>query len=154
MNSCDLLFVDVSSVLERKSDDSLRSVAGDEFDGLHNSRYDNMFNSRVFALSVLSNQDSVDIFVRGLVTLDRSAWSNVGVKVEGSSKGQVQRDVSLSDGSRERTLECDGVLADRLNSGIRDSSLAILENRRDVALFPFDGNLGGTEDVDDRFLRA
>lgn len=55
-----------------------------------------MFNARVLALSVLTDEDGVDIIIRGLVSLDGHAWPDVGIEVECPPERQVQRDVALA----------------------------------------------------------
>lgn len=56
-----------------------------------------MLNTRILSLSVLSNQDGVDIVVRCLEALYGDTRSDVGEEVESSSQSQVERDVALSD---------------------------------------------------------
>lgn len=98
VDDTDLLPPNLLGMLESKSEDTLRRLAGDELDALHNSVNDNMLNSRVFSLSVLSDQDNVNIVVWSLVAGNRSARAEVSKKVESSSEGQVKRDMSLANG--------------------------------------------------------
>lgn len=56
-----------------------------------------VLDSRVLALCVLSNKNSVDIVVRGFIPFDGHTWSDVGEEVECPSESQVEGDVSLSD---------------------------------------------------------
>ena len=56
-----------------------------------------MFDTRVLSLGIFSNDDGIDIVVRSFETDDRSTRSNVGEKGEGSSEGEIEGDVSLSD---------------------------------------------------------
>jgi hypothetical protein len=55
-----------------------------------------MFDTRILSLCIFADQDCVHIVVRGLITLDRRAWSYVGEKVECSTQCQVQRHVPLA----------------------------------------------------------
>jgi hypothetical protein len=55
-----------------------------------------VLNARVLSLRVLPNEDSVDVVIRSFEALDRSARTDVGEKVKGSAKGQVQGDVALA----------------------------------------------------------
>lgn len=98
MDDADLLPSNLLGMLESKSEDALRSLAGDELDALHNSVNDNMLNSRVFSLSVLTDQDNVNIVVWSLVAGNGSARAEVSKEVEGSSEGQVERNMSLANG--------------------------------------------------------
>lgn len=84
-------------VMESVSSDSLGSLVGDELDGLNDPGDELVLDTRVLPLGVLSDEDRVDVIVRGLVTLDRDTRSDVGEQVEGSSEGEVEGDVSLSD---------------------------------------------------------
>jgi hypothetical protein len=56
-----------------------------------------VLDTRVLSLGVFSDQNSVDVVVGGLVTLDRDTWSDIGEEGESSTQSQVERDVSLSD---------------------------------------------------------
>lgn len=94
----DLLAADLLGVLEGEAEDALGSIAGDELDGLDDAVNDLVLDARVLALGVLSDEHGVDVVVGGLVAGDRSAGSEVGEEVEGSSEGQVKRDVALANG--------------------------------------------------------
>jgi hypothetical protein len=84
-------------VLEGKAQDSLRGLTGDELDALDDSINNDVLNSRVLALSVLSDQDGVDVVVGGLEAGDGAAGSQVGKEVEGTAECKVERDVALAD---------------------------------------------------------
>jgi hypothetical protein len=56
-----------------------------------------VLNTRVLSLGVFTNENSVDIVVGGLVSLDRNTWPNVGEQVEGSAQGEVEGNVALAD---------------------------------------------------------
>lgn len=85
MHSPDLFSAHVFGVLESKSQDALRRCPSNEFDALDNPIDDDVFDPRVLALSILSDQDGVDIIVRGLIACYRFTWSYVGEEVERSS---------------------------------------------------------------------
>lgn len=53
-------------VLEAESQDTLGGAASDELDGLNNTVNDLVLDARVFSLSVLTDEDGVDIVVRSL----------------------------------------------------------------------------------------
>lgn len=63
-----------------------------------------MFNTRVFALSILSNEYSVDIVIGSLVARNGSAWSDVGEKVEGTTQSQVEGDMTFPDGRLRKSV--------------------------------------------------
>lgn len=46
--------------------------------------------------------------------------------------------MTLSNGRSKRTLQCDSVLLDRVDGLLRDSSLSVNEDWRDVYLLPVD----------------
>ncbi len=98
VHDTDLLLVDRTSVLEGEAQDALRSLPGDELDALHDTIDNNVLNTRVFTLGVLTDQHGIDVVVGGLVASDRTAGTQVGEKVEGAAKGKVQGDVALSNG--------------------------------------------------------
>ena len=96
VNSADLELANVLSVLESESEDTLGSVSGDKLDRLNDTINNGVLNTRVFSLSVLSDQDGVDVVVWGLVAGYRSARSDIGEEVEGTTEGKVKRNMSLS----------------------------------------------------------
>lgn len=98
MHDADLLLVDRARVLEGEAQNPLGSLPGDKLDALNDTVDDHVLNARVFTLSVLTDQHSVDVVVGGLVASNRSAGAQVGEKVESTTQGKVQRDVSLSNG--------------------------------------------------------
>lgn len=55
-----------------------------------------MLDTRVLSLGVFTDENSVDVVVGGLVTLDGDTGSDVGKEGECSSEGQVERDVTFS----------------------------------------------------------
>jgi hypothetical protein len=57
-----------------------------------------VLDTRVFTLSVLTNQDSVNVIVWGLVAGNGAARTKVSEEVEGSAKSKVERNVSLANG--------------------------------------------------------
>lgn len=101
VDNSDLGTSDGLGLLEGKSEHTLRRLTGDELDGLNHTVNNDVLNARVFTLSVFSDQNSVDIVVRGLETSDRSARSQVGEEVESSAKSEVEGDVALANGSLE-----------------------------------------------------
>jgi hypothetical protein len=56
-----------------------------------------MFNTRILAFRVFTDEDSVDVVIEGLVPLNRHAWPDVGEQGECSSEGQIERDVTSPD---------------------------------------------------------
>ena len=62
-----------------------------------------MFNTRVFTLGILTDQNGVDVVVGGLEALDGDTRPDVGKEVEGPTESQVQGNVALADcNSRQR----------------------------------------------------
>lgn len=147
VDNTDLWLADILCVLESEAQDTLRSLASDELDGLDNAVDHNVLDTTVLSFGVLTDQDSVYVVVWGLVSCDALARSNVCEKVEGSSEGEVERDVTLADGRGKRTFEGDVVASDTVNSLVWDDSLAVLEGRCNVHWFPLDRDVGGRVDV-------
>lgn len=102
MDNADLLLVDGLRVLEGETEDTLGSLAGDELDALHDTIDDNVLNTGVFTLGVLTDENSVDVVVGGLVASNRAARTQVGEQVESTAESQVQGDVTLANGGLEK----------------------------------------------------
>jgi hypothetical protein len=96
VDSTDLQLANVLGVLEGETKNTLTGVPGDKLDALDDTVDNGVLDTRVFTLGVLTDEDSVDVVVWGLVTSDRSAWSDVGEEVESSAESQVERDVTLT----------------------------------------------------------
>jgi hypothetical protein len=151
VHGADLFPANVAGVLEGVSQHALRGLAGDELDALDNTVDHDMLNARVLSLGVLTDQHSVDIVVGCLVAGNGFAWSDVGEEVEGSAERQVERDVALSNGRRERALECDQVLLDAGDGLVGNDRLAVfVQAGGDVDRLPLDGDVGCRVDVLDR----
>lgn len=84
---------------------SFTGLLGDELDALDDATDDLVLNATVLTLSVLTNEDGVDILVGGLVADDALAGSNIGKEVEGTTEGEVEGDVALANGGGQGTLE-------------------------------------------------
>ena len=123
VHSADLLPANIAGVLEGVSQNALRGFTGDELDALHYTVNHNVLDARVFSLGVFSNQDGVDVIVGRLVASDGSAWSDVGEEVEGTAQRQVEGDVTLADGRRERALERDQVLGNAVDGLVGNDRL-------------------------------
>lgn len=98
VHNADLLLVDGLGVLEGETQDTLGGLLGDELNALDNTINNNVLNTGVFTLSVLTDQDSVDTIVGGLETGDGAAGTDVGEQVKGTTESQVQGDVTLTNG--------------------------------------------------------
>lgn len=102
MDNADLLLVDGLRVLESETEDTLGSFASDELDALHDTVDDNVLNTGVFTLGVLTDENSVDVVVGGLVAGNGAARTQVGEQVECTAESQVQGDVTLANGGLEK----------------------------------------------------
>jgi hypothetical protein len=147
VDGSDAITTNLLGVGESVTSATLRGILGDQLDGLDNAINDFVFNTRVFTFGVLTDKNGVNVLIRSLVTNNRTAGTNVGIKVEGTTKSQVERNVTLANGGGKRTLQSDGVLADRLDGAIRDSSLTVLDDRSDIDFLPLDGYLGSRENT-------
>lgn len=96
VHDTDLLLVDRTSILEGETENTLGSLASDELDALDNAVNDNVLNAGVFTLSVLTDQDGVDVVVGSLEASDRAAGTQVREEVESTTKGEVEGNVALS----------------------------------------------------------
>ena len=61
-----------------------------------------MLNARVLSFGVLTDENGVDIVVRGLEAGNRDAGADIGEKVEGPTESEVEGDMSLADGGLYR----------------------------------------------------
>jgi hypothetical protein len=104
VHNADLLLVDGLGVLEGETQNALGGLLGNELDALNNTVNDNVLNTGVFTLGVLTNQDSVDTIVRGLVPGNGAAGTDVGEQVEGTAQSQVEGDVTLTDGGLKKCI--------------------------------------------------
>ena len=96
MHGSDALTAMRLGVVERVTSDAFRGVPSDQLDGLDDTINNFVLDTRVLSLGVLTDEDSVDVVVWGLESLDGDTWTNVGKEVEGSAERQVQGDVALS----------------------------------------------------------
>ena len=151
VDGADLLATNGLGVLEGESQDTLGSGLGDQLDGLDDSVNDDVLDTRVLSLGVLTDENNVDIVVWGLVSSDGLAWTKVCEEVEGTAKSKIEGDVTLSDWSSERTLECDIVSLNTVDCCIRDHSLAVLELRSNIDWLPLDWDTSGGVNVLDCF---
>ena len=153
MHGAHLLPANALSILEGISQDTLRGFTGDELDALDDTVNNHVLDARVLPLGVFTNEYSVDVVIWSLITFNRLAGSNVGEEVEGSSEGQIERDMAFSNRSLllsessiagvclaygERALQRNIVLLDARNGCVRDDRLAVLELGGHVDRFPFD----------------
>jgi hypothetical protein len=83
-------------IVKRVSGHPFACFPSDEFDGLDHATDNLMLDTRVFAFSVLSNEDGVDIIIGRFVALDGCAGSNICKEVEGTSEGQVKGYVAFA----------------------------------------------------------
>lgn len=90
VHDADLLLSGGLSMLESEAQDTLRGFPSDEFNTLDNTINNDVLNSGVFTLGVLTDQHSVDVVIWGLVSSNRAAWSQVGEEVESTTESQVQ----------------------------------------------------------------
>ena len=91
-------------MVKRVSGHALACFPSDELDGLDYAINNLMLDTRVFALSVLSNEDGVDIVVGRFVALDGCAGSDIRKEVEGTTEGQVQGYVAFANCGGEAEL--------------------------------------------------
>lgn len=109
VHDANLLLLDGLGVLEGESQNTLGGLACDELDALHDTIHNNVLNTGVFTLSVLTDQNGVDAIVGGLVASDGAARTDVGEEVEGTTESQVQGNVTLANGglrSKKQAISC------------------------------------------------
>jgi hypothetical protein len=99
VHNTDLVLARSLSMLESEAENAFGCLACNKLDALDNAINNNVLDTRVFTLSVLTNQDSVDVVVWGLVSGNGAARTKVSEEVEGTAKSKVERNVSLANGS-------------------------------------------------------
>jgi hypothetical protein len=99
VHNTDLVLARSLSMLESETENAFGCLACNKLDALDNAINNNVLDTRVFTLSVLTNQDSVDVVVWGLVSGNGAARTKVSEEVEGTAKSKVERNVSLANGS-------------------------------------------------------
>lgn len=104
MYNADLLLARFHGVLEGIPQDALRGILCNELYALDYAIDDNVLDTRVFTLGVLTNKNGVDVVIRGLIADDGSAGTKVGEEVEGSAEGKVERNVTLANGCLQSVL--------------------------------------------------
>lgn len=55
-----------------------------------------VFNTRIFTLGILTDENSVDIVVGRFEALDRGTRTNIGKKIERSTERQVEGDMAFA----------------------------------------------------------
>jgi hypothetical protein len=98
VHNANLLLVDGLGVLEGEAQNALGGLLGDELDALDDTINNDVLDTGVFTLGVLTDQDSVDTIVGGLVAGDGAAGTDVGEQVESTAQSQVQGNVALTNG--------------------------------------------------------
>ena len=158
MYGTDLGSADILRVLESVSENALGCLSRDELDALDNTINDNMLDTGVLSLGVLTDEDCVDIVVRCLETFDRLAGTDVREEVECAAKSEVQGDVTFANGClfcwsaqktsfiyertySKRSLERNVVLPHTVDSILWDSGLAVYEPWCNIDWLPFDWDL-------------
>jgi hypothetical protein len=144
VDNSDVLLSDVFGILETESQNTLGGFPGDQLDRLNYPVHHLVLDSRVFSLGILANKNGVNVVIEGLVARDRAARTDVGEEVESSTEGQIEGNMSLSDGSLgysqqhssalwvgrttygKRSFQSHIVLLDGRNSIIRNGGLTVL----------------------------
>ena len=55
-----------------------------------------MFDPTVLSFGVFADKDGVDIVIGGFVAGDRDAGTDVGKEIKGTTKSEIERDMSFS----------------------------------------------------------
>lgn len=145
----DLLAVVGQSEAEGELGNTLRLGAGDDLERFDDTLDTLVLQTRVFTLSVLTDDAHVDTLVAGLVAGDVLDQRDGGVDVELLSHGDVEGLVARSlEGSVQDTLQAQLVAAQR-RDGLLEHLLCRLRavvQTRDIDLLPLDGHVVGLED--------
>lgn len=99
VHNTDLLLPRSLCMLESEAEDAFGSLAGNKLNALNDTIHNNVLDTRIFTLGVLTDQDSVDVVVWSLVSGNGAARTKVSEEVEGAAKSKVERNVSLANRS-------------------------------------------------------
>ena len=69
-------------VFECVGADFHRSLLSNEFDRLHDSVFDFVFDSGILSFRIFPNGDNVDPVIEGLVSLDTFAWPHIRIQAK------------------------------------------------------------------------
>ena len=64
-----------------------------------------MLNTRILALGIFTDKNSVNIVVRRFIPFDGCTWPDVGKKIECATEGQIKWDVTFSDWAKPKFLK-------------------------------------------------
>jgi hypothetical protein len=149
----DLLAVVGQRKGESKLGNTLRLLTSDDLERLDDAVDRLVFETRVLALGVLTDNAEVNVLVACLVARDVLEEDNGSVDVEFLTESDVEGAVTGSlDGSVKDTLETELVALERSN-GFAEELLGVLVaglDTRDVDLLPLNGNIVCLEDLLDR----
>src|SRR6185369_10067935 len=125
----DALALVAAGELERVAHDALRAVARDHRDRLrrHPPRPDVVLDARVDVLGVLAHHDEVDVVVAARHARDGAHRPHVGEEIEVLPERHVDRAVALALGGRERPLEREAGVLDRVDGPLRQRILLLLD---------------------------
>ena len=98
VHGADFALAYLLGVLEGEAQDPLRGGAGDQLDALHDAVDDDVLDSRVFAFGVFTDEDRVDVVVRGFVASYGDAGADVGEEIECAAEGEVEGDMTFAYG--------------------------------------------------------
>lgn len=142
----DLLAAVAESKVKGEASNALRLGAGDDLEGLDDTRVGLVLEARVLTLGVLTDDGKVNSLVAGGVAGDVFAEDQGGVHVQILAKGDVEgRVTGGGDGGVEDSLKTDLVASEGLD-GLLEGGVIGGGVSRDVKLLPVNGDVGGLED--------
>jgi hypothetical protein len=110
MNNSNSFPANIPSILKCISKYFFRCCPRNQFNTLYDTGNNDMFNSAVFTLGILANEDCVDAGIGGFISCDRSTGSNVGEEGKCSSEGKIEGDVTFTNWRSKWTFKSDGIL--------------------------------------------
>src|SRR6266404_3511191 len=96
VNRRDLFSSFSTRILKRKSGDACRSLLGDDLDAIDNTRYDDVFDSRVEIFGVLAHDNQVEFRIAAGNIRQCTYGTQVGVKIERLAQPHVNGSESFS----------------------------------------------------------
>ena len=126
-------------MLEGEPRDARRRLLGDDLQALDHAGNDLVLEARVEILGVLADDDEVDALKAARDALEVLDRPQVGVEVERLAQPDVDAGEPFADRRRDRSLERDLVLSNRIEQLDRQRLIEALERRHaGVVTIPLD----------------
>lgn len=115
----------VDCILEGIFGHTTRCIFRDQFDALHHTVDNFVFDARVFAFGVLANGHHIHIVIQSFVALETATRTHICIQIELFAQLQIQRAMSFADRCHQWALEADFVAIDRIDGRLGNAEFTI-----------------------------